>query len=108
MEMPSKSESRSTRQTKPLKGDVAGRLSRREIQVLKLLAEGFRTKDIAAKLGIALNTARVYREGTLSKLGVHNTVSALQAGVQQGIIDLSDLGSKQRKAAPSSATGSSR
>src|SRR5262252_48784 len=52
---------------KPLEG-----LSPRELQVLRLVAEGKTSKDIAVLLDLGLQTIRSYRKTMMKKLGVNN------------------------------------
>jgi len=52
-------------------------LSPREREILKLLAEGFYTDEIARDLGLSKHTVRVHRTNILTKLGVHSMVRAV-------------------------------
>jgi DNA-binding NarL/FixJ family response regulator len=52
-------------------------LSEREEEVLRLLAEGFRYKDIAEKLFISISTVRTHIFSIYEKLHVHNRTEAL-------------------------------
>jgi DNA-binding NarL/FixJ family response regulator len=52
-------------------------LSKREQETLALLAEGFRYKEIADKMGITFNTVRVYVHGIYQKLHVTSRTEAL-------------------------------
>ena len=56
--------------------DKENDLSNREIDVLKLVAQGFINKEIADKLNISLNTVLSHRKNITSKLGI-KTVSGL-------------------------------
>lgn len=59
------------------------RLTRREIDVARLLAQGRANDEIAEDLGISTHTARRHTESVLSKLGVHSRGAAgakLKAG----------------------------
>lgn len=62
-------------------------LSPRELQVLRMVAEGKTSKDIALLLDLGLQTVRSYRKTMMKKLGVNNvaglTQLALAAGVTQ-------------------------
>ena len=62
-------------------------LTRREHDVLALLAEGYSTKEVAARLEIAFKTAACHRYRILSKFGVGNTVTAIRIAIRQGLID---------------------
>jgi DNA-binding NarL/FixJ family response regulator len=64
------------------------KLTRREVQVLALLAKGLRTKQIAAVLSLSPNTIDLYRGHILAKLRVHNSASAVRAGIERGIIEV--------------------
>lgn len=48
-------------------------LTRREREILSLLADGLTSKEIALKLDISHRTVEVYRAKLLRKFGVHNT-----------------------------------
>jgi len=55
----------------------AGNLSKREQETLALLAEGFRYKEIAAKMGITFNTVREYVHNIYQKLHVTSRTEAV-------------------------------
>lgn len=61
----------------------------REIQVLELIAQGMRNKEIGATLGITLETVQVHVKNILAKLGVQDRTAAIAAAVRRGIIHLS-------------------
>jgi len=63
------------------------RLTPRELQVLRLLGDGFSTKAIAGALGIAFKTAACHRSRILGKLGVTETVSAVRWAIRVGFIE---------------------
>jgi DNA-binding NarL/FixJ family response regulator len=56
---------------------AAGGLSKREQETLALLAEGFRYKEIADKLGISFNTVREYVHSVYRKLHVTSRAEAV-------------------------------
>ena len=53
-------------------------LSKREIEVLQLLAEGFSNQEIADKLFVSLNTTKTHISNIYSKLGVSRRTQAVQ------------------------------
>ncbi len=53
-------------------------LSERESQIIKLLKEGFSSKEIATTLTISCNTVEVHRSNILKKLKLKNTVSLIR------------------------------
>ena len=61
-------------------------LTGREIEVLRLLADGFSSREVAQKLEISFKTATSHRNNILTKLGVHDTVLAVRWAIRQGII----------------------
>lgn len=52
-------------------------LSLREIELIKLLKEGFSSKEIAQQMNISTRTAEVHRHNILKKLGLKNTASLI-------------------------------
>ena len=67
----------------PLEG-----LSPRELQVLRLVAEGKTSKDIAVLLDLGLQTVRSYRKTMMKKLGVNNVAGLTQLALSSGITQL--------------------
>ena len=61
-------------------------LSRRELQVATLLAEGRSTPEIAAKLNISPGTVDVHRRNLMKKLEVHNVVELTKHAIRIGLI----------------------
>ncbi len=60
-------------------------LSPREIQVLRLVAEGKTSKDIAVLLDLGLQTVRSYRKTMMKKLGVNNVAGLTQLALAAGL-----------------------
>jgi DNA-binding NarL/FixJ family response regulator len=63
-------------------------LTPREIEVVGLIAEGMRNKEIAAALGITDDTVQAHVKSILVKLGVHDRTAAVRVALQRGIIHL--------------------
>ena len=61
-------------------------LTSREIEVLELMAEGLRNKEIAGALGITEGTARVHAKNIYSKLKVSDRTAAVTLALRRGII----------------------
>ena len=64
--------------------------SKREKQVLALLAEGKTNRDIGAKLFISESTVKFHVHAILSKLDASNRTEAVAIATQQGIINLAN------------------
>ncbi len=62
-------------------------LTPREIQVLRLMADGLSTKEVARELKITFKTAASHRGRILSKLGVHETISAVRWAIRAGLVE---------------------
>jgi len=60
-------------------------LSAREQQVLRLVAEGKTSKDIAIMLDLGLQTVRTYRKTLMKKIGVTNIASLTQVALAAGL-----------------------
>ncbi len=60
-------------------------LSPRELQVLRLVAEGKTSKEIAVMLDLGLQTVRSYRKTMMKKLGVNNVAGLTQVALAAGI-----------------------
>ncbi len=63
-------------------------LTQREIQVVELVGQGMRNKEIAAALGISEDTAQVHLKNIMAKLHVHDRSAAITVALQRGIIHL--------------------
>jgi DNA-binding NarL/FixJ family response regulator len=61
-------------------------LSEREREVLRLLAEGLRTKEIAVALGISPKTVETYRSRLMQKLGIDNVSGLVRFAVRIGLV----------------------
>ena len=61
-------------------------LSQRELEVLTLLADKVKTRDIAAKLDISIRTVRTHIQHLMYKLRVHKRCDALKAGKRLKLI----------------------
>jgi DNA-binding NarL/FixJ family response regulator len=63
-------------------------LSSREREVLQLLAEGKKTKDIAALLNVSIKTAEFYRQQIMEKLDVHTIAELTKLAIREGLTSL--------------------
>lgn len=63
-------------------------LSPREVQVLRLVAEGKTSKEIATALDLREQTIRSYRKTMMKKLGVNNVAGLTQLALSTGLTQL--------------------
>ena len=63
-------------------------LTPREQEVMRLLAEGFSAKEIAAKLYISPKTVENHRSNIMNKLGLHSTMELIRYAAKLGLIDV--------------------
>ena len=63
-------------------------IGRRERQVLALLAEGKRSHEIAAQLGISIATVEAHRRNIMRKLGLHTVAELTRYAVRKGLTAL--------------------
>ena len=61
-------------------------LTDRELEILRLAAEGLDTRDISRQLDISLHTVRNHLQSCIRKLGVHTRTQAVSAAIRRGII----------------------
>ena len=67
-------------------GQGLGVLSKREREVLKNVAEGQSTKQVAATLGITFKTASCHRQRVMQKLGIHDTAGLVRFAIRYGLV----------------------
>jgi DNA-binding NarL/FixJ family response regulator len=61
-------------------------LTPRAEQVLKLVAEGKTTKEIAVALGLSVKTAESHRTRIMEKLEIHDTAGLVRYAIRRGLI----------------------
>lgn len=78
-------------------GGVGARLTRRELEVLQLMAHGLTNAEVAIRLNVSLNTVRNHIQSVISRLGAHSKLEAVTIGLRQGIIQPPDTGGGERR-----------
>lgn len=61
-------------------------LTRREIEVLTLIAEGYRNKSVAQALTISEETVKMHVKNVMAKLGANDRTHAVTIAIQRGFI----------------------
>lgn len=71
-----------------LRGERAPALSPRELEVLQMICNGQSNKQIAADLGLSVNTIAVHRANIMNALGIHKTAELVVYAIQHGLVTL--------------------
>ncbi len=70
--------------------DSYAKLTAREREVLKLIGEGYTSREIAEMLFISLNTVERHRTNIMDKLGMHNKSQLIRFAIRKGLVKLED------------------
>jgi DNA-binding NarL/FixJ family response regulator len=75
--------------SQPDRGPVTTfRLTERELEVLRLVAQGLNNKDIAKRLFISENTVKNHVRNLLEKLQLHSRMEAVLYAVREKLVEL--------------------
>jgi NarL family two-component system response regulator YdfI len=66
--------------------ELAESLTRRELEVLQMLAGGLSNKEIAARLNISEHTAKFHVASIIGKLGAGSRTEAVALGIRRGLV----------------------
>ena len=64
------------------------RLTARELEVLQLICTGLSNREVAAKLGLSVNTVAVHRANIMNALGIHKTAELVVYAIRNGLVHL--------------------
>jgi DNA-binding NarL/FixJ family response regulator len=68
-------------------GETKDPLSARELEVVKLIAEGFTSRAIGQELGISEKTVDRHRSNVLEKLGMRDRVELTRYAIRRGLLE---------------------
>jgi DNA-binding CsgD family transcriptional regulator len=71
--------------SEPAPGEAGAGLTRREMEVLRLLMEGHSNREIADRLFISVRTGTTHVTHILAKLGVESRAAAVAFALQHGL-----------------------
>jgi len=63
------------------------KLTKREVEILKLIVAEYTTQQIADELFISFHTVESHRKNTMRKLGVNNMAGLIKYAIREGLID---------------------
>ena len=61
-------------------------LTERELEVLRLIAQGLTYEEVAQRLIVSLNTVRYHVKGVYGKLGVDKRMAAIEQAKTHGLL----------------------
>ena len=61
-------------------------LTQREREILKLIAEGYKNKEIADELCISVKTVEKHRSNLMEKLNLHNVQALTALAIEKGLV----------------------
>jgi len=73
--------------SKGKKVDEFSRLTNREREILKLISEGYTSKQIAEMLYISVKTVDNHRANIMKKLNIHDTAGLVRYAIRIGLVD---------------------
>lgn len=63
-------------------------ISKKEREVLQLIAEGEKNRDIAEKMGVSIKTVESHRRNIMKKLNIYNIAGLTKFAIKEGIVSL--------------------
>jgi DNA-binding NarL/FixJ family response regulator len=72
--------------TDPGSGDALAALTSRELQILKILAEGKTNKQVGAALDVSVRTVEAHRASLMRKLGLHSLSDLIYFAIRKRIV----------------------
>jgi two-component system response regulator NreC len=76
----------------PGESESLGRLTDRERQVLRMIAEGQSNREIAESLVLSVKTVERHRANIMEKLGLHNRTALVKYAIRKGLVDVQGSG----------------
>jgi DNA-binding NarL/FixJ family response regulator len=70
---------------------ASARTTPREVEIIRLLAEGKTNKETAARLGITVRTVETHRAKIMLKLGLHSLTELIHYAMRQGIATVQEI-----------------
>ena len=63
------------------------RLTSREAEILRLIAEGYANKQVAAELAISIKTVEKHRQRMMAKLDLHDIAGVTRYAISAGVVE---------------------
>jgi DNA-binding NarL/FixJ family response regulator len=65
---------------------ASGRLTRRELEILRWIVDGQSNKEIATRLNVSVNTVATHRANIMNTLGFHKTAQLVAHAIRSGLV----------------------
>ena len=75
-----------------LAGSPLDLLTDRQREVLRLVAEGYSTKQVAARLGLSVKTVEAHRGAIMNRLGIRDLAGLVRFAVRVGLVNAGSEG----------------
>ncbi len=75
-------------QAENLKGERNAGLTKREVEILRLICDGKSNKEIAVQLELSANTVAVHRANIMDALGIHKTAELVVYAIRHGLVNI--------------------
>jgi DNA-binding NarL/FixJ family response regulator len=75
-------------QAENLKGERNAGLTKREVEILRLICDGKSNKEIAVQLELSANTVAVHRANIMDALGIHKTAELVVYAIRHGLVNV--------------------
>jgi two-component system response regulator NreC len=75
-------------QSKPKKKDDINLLTKREIEILKLVVEGLSNTEIASKLFLSIKTIETHKFNIMQKLQLKNSIELVKYAIKNNILEI--------------------
>lgn len=64
------------------------KLTRREVEIIRLIATGLKNKEIAADLGISVKTVETHRANIMNKLALRNIAELIHYAIRERLVEV--------------------
>ncbi|MCJ7523501.1 MAG: response regulator transcription factor, partial [Dehalococcoidia bacterium] len=75
----------------PPKKETYGGLTERELELLKMMTQGFSNREIASEVNLSIRTVQGHIAQIFNKLGVNSRTEAVVRGLHEGLVSLDDV-----------------
>lgn len=63
-------------------------LTKREKEIIQLVSLGYKNREVAEKLGIAVKTVETHRANIMNKLALRNVAQLIRYAIQKGMVSV--------------------